>query len=182
MPDFTSPNTANYAIPKANVYFTPEGGARRHVGNVPAANFAMEIERLEHFSSMAGIRIRDFTAVTSKAATLTLTLEEMTLDNLRIALLGGDTEPDPDNTDGDLSFEIGAASSISGKVEIIGSNDIGPKYTYVFPSVTFIPSEGVDFISDSDDAVQSVQLEGEVNATGTPASFGRATLQDSTTA
>jgi hypothetical protein len=179
MPDFTSPNVQNYAIPKANVYFTPVGGERRHIGNVPAANFSMEIERLEHFSAMAGIKIRDFTAVTSKSGTLTLTLEEMTLANLSLALLGSAPTAD---TDGDFGFDIGAADAITGRVEIIGSNDIGPKYTYDFPSVTFIPTDGVDFISDADDAVQSVQLEGEVNATGTPASFGRATLQDSATA
>ncbi len=181
MPDFTSPNVGNYTIPKGNAYFTPDGGARRHLGNAPEANFSMEVEKLEHFSAMAGIKTKDFTAVLSKSATVTITLEELTLDNFRIALLGGDNEPDPASTEGDLSFEIGTEDAVTGKLEIIGSNDIGPKYTWVFPSVTFTPSgDGVNIISDSDDAVASIQVEGDVNAVN--GSFGRITLQDSTTA
>lgn len=180
MSDFTSPNTGNYSIPKANVYFTPVGGERRHMGNIPGAQMDQEITRLEHYSAMAGTRIRDFTAVTSKAANITLTFEEMTRQNMQLALLGGDLEEDPNSTEGEDSFLIGAADAITGRLEIIATNDIGPKWNFDFPSVTFIPEGAVDFITDGEDAVAAIEISAEVNASGDPPSFGRATLQGST--
>lgn len=155
-----SPNVENYSILKANVWWTPEDGARRHLGNAPAANLAVEVEKLDHFSSRAGIRTRDKSFVVGKTATLTLQLDEFTLENLQIAMLGGDIVPG-DNTEGDLSFDIGSSDAVTGRIEIIGSNDVGNRVSADLPSVSFTPSEGVDFISDE---VATIQLEGDVNA------------------
>jgi hypothetical protein len=174
MPDFPSPDTGNYSIPKGNLYWTPDGGVRRHLGNAPAAEFTMEVETLEHFSSMTGIRTKDFTATLGKTGSLAITLDEVTLANLQIALLGGDVETDTDGNDG---FEIGATVSVTGRVEIIGSGEIGPKFTADFPNVTFNPSAGIPFIGD--DEFAQIELEGEVNAVN--GSFGRLTLQDTST-
>ena len=167
MPDATSPNTANYQIPKGNVYFTPTGGVRRHLGNIPAAELTLDVETLEHFSSMTGVRTKDFTATISTTAALALTLEEMTKENLKMGLLGGPTTTD---TEGNYTFEIGTQTSITGRVEIIGTNDVGPKYSYDFPSVSFKPSAGVGFISDE---YNNIELEGEVLAVN--GSFGTVT-------
>lgn len=181
MADIIAPSVNNYQIGKANVYFTPVGGARRHVGNVPSANFEIAPDKLDHFSSMAGIKKKDFSAVLSVTGTLTLTLEEINADNLALALLGSD--PAADNTtegDGNIAFIIGAVESVSGRVEVIGSNDVGPKWTYDFPSVTFTPSNAVDFIGED---FSGLQIEGDVLATtidGT-VGFGKAVLQQSAT-
>lgn len=176
MSDQTSPNPSNYAIPKSNVYFTPTGGVRRHVGNCPEASAELTTEQLEHFSSMTGVKTRDFTATTSKSMTISLTLEEMTRENMRIVMLGGDLEP---NTEGEIGFEIGAASSVSGLLEFVASNDIGPRWDYTFYNVTFTPDGAVDLISKDDTSVASLGLSGDANAVS--GSFGRATLQGSTT-
>jgi hypothetical protein len=174
MPDFDSPNVGNYSVPKGNLYWTPAGGERRHLGNCPAAEFTMEVETLEHFSSMVGVRTKDFTATLGKTGSLAITLDEITLANLQLALLGGEVAGD---TDGNNGFEIGLVTSVTGRVEIIGSGDIGPKFTADFPSVQFNPSAGIPFISDEDFA--QIELEGEVNAVN--GSFGRLTLQDTST-
>jgi hypothetical protein len=182
MPDFVSPNTGNYQIAKAEVYFTPKGAdpvtGRRHVGNVPEATFAVEVEKLDHFSSMAGIRKKDFSATLGVTATLTLNLEEMTEDNLKLALLGGASE---DNTDGENTFNIGEVESTTGRVEVIGTNDVGPKWSYDFHEVTLTPSDAVSFIGDE---YSALVLEGDVLAiaVGDITRFGTATLQGSTTA
>lgn len=167
-----TPSPKNYTIGKANVYFTPEGGTRRHLGNIPTASFQIEVEKLEHFSSMTGIKTKDFIAVTSKSGTLTLTLEEMNTENLALALMGGAIT---DSTEGDPGFDIGVADAITGRVEIIGSNDVGPKHTWDFPAVTFTPNSAVDFISED---VMNVELTGDVNAIA--GSFGRQSAQSST--
>lgn len=177
MPDYISPDVRNYQIAKAAVYFTPSGGSRRHMGNVPEASFQVEVEKLDHFSAQAGIKKKDFSATLQVTGTLTLTLEEMTEDNLKLALLGGDTT---DNTDGDNVFLIGEVQSISGRVEIIGSNEVGPKWTYDFPSVTFTPSDAVNFIGDD---YSALVLNGDTLAVtvGSKTYFGTAELQGSTT-
>src|SRR5688572_17811530 len=84
----TAPNVNNYVVGKGNVYFTPEGGSRRHLGNCPAFNVEPELEELEHFSSMEGVRTKDLTVVLSKSATITLTLEEFSQENVALALMG----------------------------------------------------------------------------------------------
>lgn len=166
-----SPNPLNYSILKANVWWTPDGGARRHLGNAPAANLNVEVEKLDHFSSMAGIRTRDKSFVTGKTATLTLQLDEFTLPNLQLAMLGGDIASG-DNTEGDLEFDIGSSDAVTGRVEIIGTNDVGNRVSADLPSVSFVPSEGIDFISEE---VATIQLEGDVNAVtvGEVTSFGK---------
>jgi hypothetical protein len=148
------------------------------MGNIPEATFQMEPEKLPHFSSMAGIKKKDFSATVSITGTLNLVLEEITEENFKLALLGGDTE---DNTDGNNVFYIGEVESITGIVEIIGSNDVGPKYTHTFPSVTFTPADAVSFIGEE---YNSISLEGEVLAVtvGSRTYFGTTELQGSATA
>lgn len=174
--DYASPDVRNYSIPKGDLYFTPADGmpgqgVRRHLGNCPAANLALEVEMLEHFSSMEGVRTKDFSATLSKTATLTLTLEEMTRANLRLALLGGDDSTD---TEGNFGFEIGVNIAISGVLEIVGKGDIGPRYHTTLYNVSITPAGGVDFIGEE---IAGLELEAECNAVA--GSFGRQVLLNS---
>jgi hypothetical protein len=182
MSDLIPPNVGNYQIGKANVYFTPAGGVRRHMGNCPDANFQVEAEKLDHFSSMAGIKKKDFSATLSVTGTLKLNLEEVSIENMRLALLGGEAAASTSTEgDGNLAFKIGAVESITGRVEIIGSNDVGPKWTYDFPSVTFTPDDAVSFIGED---FTGLALTGDVlvqDYGGGVSAFGEAILQNSTT-
>ncbi len=182
MAELEAPNVHNYQIGKANVYFTPEGGARRHVGNCPSATFQVEAEKLDHFSSMAGIKKKDFSATVSTTGTLKLSLEEMNPDNLALALLGDDPAADTSTEGaGNIGFNIGANESVTGRLEIIGSNDIGPKWTYDFYSVTFTPDDAVSFIGED---FAALALTGDCLAQdigGGKTSYGKAILQNSTT-
>lgn len=181
MADLIAPSTGNLQIGKANIYFTPVGHARRHIGNVPTGTFELAIDKLDHFSSMSGIKKKDFSATLSVTGTLTLSLEEMNVENLALAMLG-DT-PAADNStegDGNIGFIIGEVESVTGRIEVIGSNDVGPRYTYDFPSVTFTPSKAVDFIGEDFTALEltgdvlAVTIDGKVG-------FGKAILQTSGT-
>lgn len=88
-----SPSTDNYTISKAEIFLADYGSnAYRHVGNAPTCTLALNVETLEHFSAMAGVREKDFEAVTQTGATLSLTLEEFTPENLARALLGAATD------------------------------------------------------------------------------------------
>lgn len=173
MPDFNSPNTGNYAVFKGNAYFTPAGGARRHIGNCTQFDVTPSVDSLDHFSAMAGVKTKDKSVVLTKTLTIDLTLEEFTAENMALALFGDGVGED---TDGNKRIDIFASSEVSGRLELTGSNDIGPRWDYDLPNVTFKPNGAISAIGDSDWA--NVQVTGEVLFTA--GHFGFATLQEST--
>lgn len=140
----SSPNVQNYLIGKGNVYFTPQGGERRHMGNCPTFEVELEITELEHFSSMEGVRTKDLTVVTEKGGTVRLVLEEFTPENLAVALLGDQSV----NTEGNIEIAVFSQNLIRGRLELIGSNEVGPKINWDFPSVAFRPDAAIAGISE----------------------------------
>lgn len=166
-----SPNVNNYYLGKGNVYVSetatePGTGDWRHVGNVPEFEFTPEIENLEHFSSMEGVRTKDRTIVLEKSGQLRMVLEEFTPENLAVALLG----TQEDNSDGDAVIEIFAENSKRLAVKFVGSNDVGPRYEAFFPGVDFIPSAAIGLINEE---WGNMELTGDVVTVG--GSFGTIT-------
>jgi hypothetical protein len=174
MTDYVSPDPRNYAIFKGNCYFTPEGGARRHLGNVAGFSLEPAAERLDHFSSMAGINKRDRSVVVQTTATITMTLEEMTLENFKLALLG---EDDEEATSGNRRIKLLAVSEQRGVLEFVGSNDVGPKFHHTFPSVSIAPEGAFEFIQ-AEAAWASLTVTAEVEAQE-DGSFGTTELLNS---
>lgn len=173
MTAYPTPDVRNLVVGKANVYFTPEGGTypdnRVHMGNVTDANFEPTIETLEHFSSMAGVRLRDRVEALQKTALLSLTIEEMTPGNLAIASLGT-VETD---SDGNVIITGLTENLVRGRIDAIMSNDIGPRYHFTFPAVAMRPAGPIGLITEE---WWNGELEGDIEATGDPASFWTATL------
>lgn len=162
-----SPNILNYTVGKGRVQVRISGDTNfRDIGNCPEFEFTPVIEKLEHFSSQEGVKSKDRTVVLSKAGTLRIVMEELTAENMRIALLGAISE----QSGGDQEIEIFGESSIRAEVKFIGTNDIGPKYEYFFRQVDFIPSSSINLISDE---WLGVEITGDVAAVS--GSFGTAT-------
>lgn len=161
-----SPSPLNYFVGKGTIAFTPTGGSQRDLGNAPEIELTPEIEKLDHFSSRAGVRSKDRSIVLEKSATLRVVLDEITTANLALALLGTVTT----NTAGQETMEIFADSEITGAIQIVGTNDVGNKFTIDLPSVSFQPSAGVNFISDE---FGTIEITGEVQLSG--GSFGTIT-------
>ena len=69
----TSPNVGNYHIGKGIVTFKEEGGSTFvDLGNAPAFVYTPTVEKVEHFSSREGVKVKDFTAITQVGATVKL--------------------------------------------------------------------------------------------------------------
>jgi len=92
----THPDTAivaplvdNYYIGKGvvSVMIDPDV-AYRDLGNVPVFEFAPDITPLPHYSARFGVRSKDLEVVHEMNATLNLTLDEWTYDNLMLAFMG----------------------------------------------------------------------------------------------
>ena len=155
-----SPSALNYTIFKAIVYIKLAGeSAYRDVGNVPVATFTPSNETLDHFSSRTGVRTKDKQIVLSKSGTLAITFEEMTPENLALALLGDIAV----NSAGETELAIFSQNSLSGAVKIEGQNEVGAKVRAIFNNVTFNPNSEIPFISDE---WAQIELSGEVLVDG----------------
>jgi hypothetical protein len=91
----TSPAVSNYSIGKGilSVDLEAAGVASgwRDVGNASKIDFEIKITELDHFSSRAGIKTKDKTVITERSASLTFVLDELTADNLALAVMGNVT-------------------------------------------------------------------------------------------
>lgn len=169
-PSLSSPNVDNYYVGKGIVKIKLPGDvAAVDVGNVPEFEFSATIERLDHFSSRAGIRSKDKSIVLEKGGTLRLVLEEFTARNLALALLGSVDANDPS----DVQIDILSENAILCQVEFQGTNDVGPKWNFVFPRVEFVPSAELGLIQEDDWG--QIEIEGEVLYDDNTQSFGTAT-------
>lgn len=166
-----SPNIGNYYIGKGNVYIKLLGEtAYIHVGNCPTFEFTAKVTQLDHFSSMTGVKVKDFTAVTEISGSLTMILEEFTARNMGLALLGlptGGPSPTPD------SIDIFSDPVIYGSVQFIGANDIGPNWTVTFPLVSIKPNKALSLIGST---WGTIDLMGDVLYDHTSQTFGTATV------
>lgn len=140
-----SPNILNYHVGKGDLYFTPDGGAERHMGNCPSYVITPSAEFLDHYSSRSGVGIKDRSVPTRLTASIAITLDEITPENLALALFGDDPEL---NSDGDMEFRIMTNSIREGSLRLVGMNDVGSRYRVVLDKVQFKPQEDVPFISE----------------------------------
>jgi len=143
----TSPNVKNYYIGKGKVFFRKSGDSDfRDVGNAPVFELAPNITKLDHFSSRQGVKTKDRSVVTEKSATLNVTLDEWTIENLQLALLGD--EPEQVSSANNRVFNIFAASQIDGEIRFVGTNDIGDRFQMDLGIVSFVPGKSVNPISE----------------------------------
>lgn len=160
----TAPSTDNYFIGKATLSFKKTGGADYvALGNVSECEISMNIEKLDHFSAMAGVKSKDKSVVISKAATIRMVMEELTIENMALAM-GGTVAT---ASDGTKSFGMLEGNAVEGSLKITGTNEIGPKYQWI-GNVSFTPSGSFSPISDE---WGSVEATGEVLVYGNGA-FG----------
>ena len=154
----TAPNILNYFIGKGELHFTPDGGVERDLGNSPSFEVVPNIEKLDHFESRSGVKAKDRSVAVTVEGTVNVTLDEITMDNLNLALFGG-TDLVQGNTSGDLEFDILGASEIKGALRLLGTNDVGNRFQVDVNSVSFTPSAGFNFISEE---FGVIELEGEM--------------------
>lgn len=88
-------NTQNeYHIPRGRVYFDPENPNTGELtgesafGNCPGFTISIETEKAEHFSSESGLRQKDASTTIEVSRTATLTVDNVSVDNLARYLSG----------------------------------------------------------------------------------------------
>lgn len=100
-----TPNTNNYNVGRGKVYFASLDSndkplAWRDLGNSTEFNISIETETLEHTSSRGGLKVVDKEVTISQKASVSVTLDELEFDNLRLFFSGTthDSLTNPANT------------------------------------------------------------------------------------
>lgn len=198
-----APNIGNYYIGKGllSIQLLGESGYTK-CGNVPEFTFESKVTSLDHFSSMQGVRYKDFVAVTEVAGSITLQMEEFTARNMTLALLGsaaptGTPSPlyqtnGPTGTTSEVLYGNNPELAQLETIQLLqspliycsllfqGTNIIGPQYTINFPIVKLSPSKAVSLIGNEWGVLEfegDVLYDGNINpATNQPYGFGTATV------
>jgi hypothetical protein len=134
----TSPDTINYVLSQANVQFTPTGGSQFHMGNCTRFIYTPTVDKLEHFSRMAPVRIKDKTVIRQISATIQLTLEEVTEENLAL-FFQADANTSSLNAMTDMNQE--------GVLTLDGTNSVGNQLNFN-GKVSFNPAGDFDFLKE----------------------------------
>jgi hypothetical protein len=148
-----SPNTGNYQVAKGiiSIKIPPVTGTPQLLGNVSKCSLTFATEILDHFSgSASGIKVRDAVVPSFVKATLEMTLDEISLNNLLLAVTGT-------NTGGTIA--ILALPDFSAEVIIQGTNAVGPKYQWDLYNVLMLPSKAIQMISTT---WNELEINGEV--------------------
>ena len=85
--------TNEYSIPRGRVYFDRFDSAgnktgERQLGNAPSFTLEIASEKAEHYSSETGLRQRDASIVLQVDRTATLTIDNMSLENVAMFFAG----------------------------------------------------------------------------------------------
>lgn len=84
----------------------------RSPGNVAELKLSLKTDVLEHYESQSGQRMLDHRMVKQKSATIKLTIEEFTKENLALALYGNHVTDTPDDVVGE---PVGGAMPVVGE-------------------------------------------------------------------
>lgn len=158
-PTQVSPNTGNYRLGKGKVSFKRQGATPdvfTPLGNCTEATITPVIEKLDHFSSMEGIRQKDLSVVLEQGGTLTLVMEEFTPYNVSMMVMGTIDEA----AIGGPEVEIFSEAEIIGELKIEGTNQIGPKIDWHLYKVSISPTG--EFSAIDQDEFGNMELEGEL--------------------
>lgn len=162
-----TPSTDLLQVGKGIAVFKPVGGTTFiDLGNCPTIELTPNFTTLDHFSSRQGVKQRDKRIITEKIADLKIVMEEWAAQNLAMMLGGSIDNADPANP----VISIGNVNASSGELRFYGTNDVGPKWNVIFPSVDFIPSGTLALISDgwgNMEVTGSMLVDASTNAFGT---------------
>ena len=143
LPAITVPNApANLAIGRGVVSWSAGLGTPTWVdlGNCSSFMLTPASKQLEHFSSRAGIKIRDMLIPYEFTAQLKFKLEEIIPLNLALAFMG--------TVSGEVITGMSLATLL-GQFKFAGANAVGWQYDWIFPSASLVPSAQLELIGDN---------------------------------
>lgn len=162
-----SPSPLNYFLGSGNLYWTPDGGAERHLGNAIKFEVKTTLTKREHNSRMVSSRAVDATYISGQKCEVTAELEEITPENLAMAYLGTIAV----NSGGNKVMTALAVTTLRGRFRMNGTNDIGSKYEVIVPHAELLPDGTFDFLAENEGTIV-------LNGVGTDKGLGYFTAEE----
>jgi len=146
MPGIASPSPQLYSLGRGIVSIgewdgttPPSEGEYVDVGNSPRFEVEVTEEKLEHFSSRSGTRLKDKVVVLETGYTLNFDLDEISVYNLQVFLKGT------------ISGPVIAANQALDKeyaIKFVSDNPVGPNEKWEFWRTQLSPGGAFNLISD----------------------------------
>jgi hypothetical protein len=108
--------------------------------------YTPKVDILPHFSTMAPIKVQDFTTILQAGGSVRADLEEMTAYNLSIFFQGTVDVSDPNNVTVGI-YDI--LESVTGAMTFYATNNVGPRWKFNLTRVQITPSDTLNMISDA---------------------------------
>ena len=181
--------TNHYVIPRGRVFFDrfddaghPTG--ERYLGNCPGFTVEIKSEKAEHYSSESGLRQKDMSIVTQVDRTGTLTVDNLSLDNLAL-FIAGDLATLAQAAESEVSEELDVIQGRYYQLGVTAQSPVGAR-DIAGLVVTGTDSSATPYVEDEDYAVDAalgrvqILVGGAIAATGTPETVAFAYAQSAT--
>lgn len=167
LPTAPSPNVGNLFIGRGFLSMKVLGETSfTDLGNCTRFSFQVTPTRLDHYSSRVGVRKKDLTVVTQLDAKLTMTLEEATIRNMSMLVLGTALES------GETTIDIMSNPLFYAGLQFTATNAVGPQWHAVFPLVLMSPAGPFQLISEGTGSWGTIEMEGDVQFDDASGQYG----------
>jgi hypothetical protein len=162
-----SPNVGNLFVGRGYLAMKIQGESSfTDMGNCTRFSFQVTPTRLDHYSSRVGVRKKDLTVVTQLDAKLTMTLEEATIRNMAMLVLGTAL------TSGESTIDLMSNPLFYAGLHFTATNAVGPQWHAVFPLVLMSPAGPFQLISEGSGSWGTIEIEGDVQFDGVSGQYG----------
>ncbi len=147
---FTSPSVFNLVIPKGFLIFTEDGtDTPVHLGNATKITYKPNVPVADHYTEMAGTKLLDFSTIIQKGGTIDMTPEERTAYNISLFFLGVPSYgAGPFGSVASVGI-FSRVNQIQGVLQLVASNDVGPRWMLDLTRVLIAPSGDYEMIGDN---------------------------------
>lgn len=162
----STPNVENYMLGRGSLYFTVLDtatglyGTERHLGNAKDFSLNINATKLEHFTTMSGLKSKDKSVISQVAPTFTFTLDEFDEENWKLLVYGVSSAISQGASDGN-TLVLGTPTK--GKRYDLEKYNIQSKYlTHGAVTGTFAAAETITGGTSAATAVIAVVRTGEL--------------------
>lgn len=140
-------------IGRGELFYTPEGGDERTLGNVTTCEINTSDERKQMYSSVEAASPLLADVLVRRTVEISLTLTEFQAGNVALGAMGED--------DGVGTIKGGSLSQIRGAIRLAGDPSFGPVFDFQAWLVTLTPDGPLGWISDE---FGEIKLKGKLLA------------------
>lgn len=147
----------NLVLGRGKLFFQPypigqkTGGVKGFLGNVPTVSIAQTTTQLDHYSSQAGLKVKDESIVLQSDQVITFDSDNINVGNMALWFGGNDVDTLPADAPADLGAiaVIGSQKPIYGALFFEADNPVGENANYWWPFVNLRPSGNLALLGDT---------------------------------